>query len=99
MKRTQGNGNTQHNIIMQEQGPGYVIFSPDNLLDIPDQYFAHLSMKLSELLKSHPGLRVRNTLPICDTSGQTVILHVWFDRAAAQPPRQPQNRPQQNRPR
>jgi hypothetical protein len=79
MKRLEGNGDSRHALILEEKGPGYVVFSPDNLLDVPEQFFAHLSMRLSEWLKANPHIRVRETLPLCDATGQTVVLHVWFD--------------------
>jgi hypothetical protein len=81
MKRPQGNGDTRHVMVMEQRGPGYVVFSPENVHDVPDQYFAALSMRLSEWLKENPRIRVRETLPFCDTTGQTILLHVWFDTA------------------
>ena len=32
-----GNGNTDFKLQVQEVGEGYVIFSPENLLDVPEQ--------------------------------------------------------------
>jgi hypothetical protein len=80
MKRLEGNGDAEFKIILEEKRPGYVVFAPENLLDVGVQFYAHLSIIFSKWLKDNPGIRVRSTCPICDESGQTVILHVWFDR-------------------
>jgi hypothetical protein len=79
MRRLTGNGDTGGRIVFEDKGPGYIVFSPDNLLTIPQQFYAHLSMKLSEWLKKNPDIVVRSTLTINDDHGQTVLLHVWYD--------------------
>lgn len=76
--RHRGNGNTEFNILIQEIEKGHVIFSPENLLDIHEQFSAHLSLSLTEWLKKNP-CTVRAALPISDRSGQTIILHVWYN--------------------
>jgi hypothetical protein len=88
--RQEGNGDTQHEILVDEVSPGYFVFSPGNLLDVPEQHFAHLSMKLSSWLKANPQIRIRETLSLSDRSGQAVILHVWFDIVHVVPPPPPQ---------
>jgi hypothetical protein len=79
MKRSTGNGDSKHEIVMQEMGPGWVVFRPANHLDLGPQHAFHLHLFFQEWLKANPQVRVRATCPISDETGQTVIVHLWFD--------------------
>jgi hypothetical protein len=75
MQQPKGQGGK---IIVQEKARGYVVFSPENLLEIPEQFPVHLSLTFDRWLKANPGLHIRTVLPIVD-NGKTVILHVWYE--------------------
>lgn len=79
LSRLEGNGDQEYKVVVEEKGPGYVVFSPENLLDLGVQFSAHLSILFSKWLQDNPAVRVRAICPFCDESGQTIILHVWFD--------------------
>lgn len=78
MQRFEANGGGQYKIICSEN-EGFAMFFPENLLDIGEQHYAHLCNMFGEWVKEHADRRIRSTLPIADTTGQTVILYVWWD--------------------
>lgn len=63
---------------VEEKAKGYVVFSPANLLELPEQFPVHLSLLFDRWLKENPGVQVRHVLPIVD-NGKTVLLHVWYE--------------------
>ncbi len=69
---------TERVIHVEEKARGYVVFSPENLLELPEQFPIHLSLTFDKWLKLNPGIHVRTVLPIVD-NGRTVVLHVWYD--------------------
>jgi hypothetical protein len=78
-QRPGGNGNTERKIHVREMADGRAVFYPDSLLELSDQYSIHLHRCFEQWLEQNPDVRVRATLPIVN-AGQTVILHVWFER-------------------
>lgn len=76
--RFETNGGKKYKLHCSESN-GHAMFHPENLLDLGPQYYAHLCNFFNDWLNKHPERTIRATLPICDGSGQTVILHVWWD--------------------
>ena len=74
-----GNGDGGIDIGVVEMGRGWVLFragiGPSTDLErVPGL----VSESLVQWLGSHPGVRVRTTLPIAQ-AGFTVAVHVWYD--------------------
>jgi hypothetical protein len=78
-KRLEGNGHGRVNIVIHERGEGYIILAPDRIDKLAEQTPIFLSRSLEAWQKENPACRVRCAAPIVN-EGQTVAIHVWFDR-------------------
>jgi hypothetical protein len=67
------------------QAPGYVVFSapPGSYNGGPAGIHASLADQVVEWQRANPTFRVRSTMPIQGPGGQTVQVHIWFDRDSA----------------
>lgn len=79
-KRLEGNGDSSGKIHVSVKKPGYVVFVPDSLNSLPEDYSIHLSLIFEQWQQENPGNRIRHVLPIVK-DGQTVVLHVYYDLA------------------
>ena len=79
--RHEGNGHSQTLIDFIER-PGYVLICPQDSDRLPANIAAIVNAALNDWLKRTPGIRVRTALPVTQ-DGQTVALHLWYDRADA----------------
>jgi hypothetical protein len=77
-RRLGGNGDSKVNIVVQKQGEGYVIITPDRIDKLPEQTPIFISRSLEAWQKENPTYRVRCVAPIV-SEGQTLALHIWFD--------------------
>jgi len=62
-----------------EMGTGWVCFQPGDRPPSPDRLPAFLNECFYTWLQRNPDFNIRATMPIVE-NGQTVLLHVWFDR-------------------
>ena len=81
-----GNGESK-TFIDYHEGPGYVLICPRDTTNHPADIALILNGALNEWLHKHLGIRVRAALPIT-RDGQTVAIHLWFDRPDMEAPRQ-----------
>jgi hypothetical protein len=81
-----GNGESK-TLIDFHEGPGYALICPRDTANHPADIALILNRAFNDWLRKHAGIRVRAALPIT-RDGQTVAIHVWFDRPDIEAPRQ-----------
>jgi len=82
--RHEGNGESNVKITIEERS-NYVLFCPHDLANVPKDIAVIINRVMIDWLKAHPGVRIRTALPITQ-DGQTIALHLWYDRADMEVP-------------
>jgi hypothetical protein len=73
-----GNGESK-TLIDFHEGAGYVLICPRDTANHPADIAVIINRAFNDWMAKHPGIRIRSALPIT-REGNTVALHVWFDR-------------------
>jgi hypothetical protein len=83
--RHDGNGASKTVIEFREE-LGHALICPADTANHPSDIALIINRAFNDWLLKHPTIRVRAALPIT-RDGQTVALHVWFDRPDLEVPR------------
>jgi hypothetical protein len=77
--RHEGNGDDKTRVDFLDRS-NYVLICPHDSKTLPANIALIINTAFLDWQKKHPGVRIRTVLPITQ-DGQTVALHVWYDRA------------------